>query len=188
LDEIEKSLAGSTGPAGDGGVAADALGAVLSWMQEHQGTVFVIATANDVTGLPPELLRKGRFDELFFVDLPNKSEREEIVETALRQYKIAPGTVDPSFVARQTEGWTGAELSALVPEAMFTAFADGERFLCNNDIILAAKNVVPLSITAADKIAKTREWAKSRARPASTPQKQATAGTEPRRSLDIDDI
>ena len=76
LDEIEKALAGATQGAADGGVSSDALGAILSWMQERAGEAFVIATANDVSALPPELLRKGRFDELWFVDLPTHTERE----------------------------------------------------------------------------------------------------------------
>jgi SpoVK/Ycf46/Vps4 family AAA+-type ATPase len=182
LDEIEKSLAGASGPAGDGGVAADALGAVLSWMQERTGSVFVIATANDVRALPPELLRKGRFDELFFVDLPTTEERAAIVDATLRQFNRAGALVNEDTIARATAGFTGAELAALVPDALFTAFADGARDLTTADLLAAAANVVPLSKTAADKIDAVRAWAKGRARPASAPE--ATTATTGR-ALDL---
>jgi hypothetical protein len=181
LDEIEKALAGASGSQGDGGVAADALGSVLSWMQEREGSVFVIATANDVSALPPELLRKGRFDELFFVDLPTAREREAIVAASL------PGNRPPgiaiSVVARACEGFSGAEIAAIVPDAMFEAFADGERALRTEDLLTAAATVTPLSKTASEKIARLREWAKGRARSASTPEENV-AGT--RRNLDIE--
>src|SRR5574341_735414 len=121
LDEIEKSFAGSSGPQGDGGVAADALGAVLSWMQERSGSVFVVATANDVSNLPPELLRKGRFDELFFVDLPSPRERAEVLAATIRQHGRDPETIELEIVAEATDGFSGAEVAALVPDALFVA-------------------------------------------------------------------
>lgn len=182
LDEIEKALAGATGPQGDGGVSSDALGAILSWMQERSGAVFVVATANDVGGLPPELLRKGRFDEMFFVDLPTDVERAEVLKATLRQYDRGEAAVDVAAVVEKTRGWTGAEISALVPEAMFAGFADGARQLSTDDLLAAARNVVPLSQTAADKIGKLREWAKGRTRPASAAEKTAS-GTS--RTLDL---
>jgi hypothetical protein len=182
LDEIEKALAGSTGQQGDGGVAADALGAVLSWMQDRTGSVFVIATANDVRSLPPELLRKGRFDELFFVDLPTTAERAEIVRATLRQFKRDPDTIDVNDVARATEGFAGAEIAAIVPDALFTAFADGERELDTVDLRAAAKSVVPLSKTAAEKLDALRQWAQGKARPASAPEVANTKGS---RALDL---
>lgn len=176
LDEIEKSLAGSTGPQGDGGVAADALGAILSWMQDRTGMVFVIATANDVRALPPELLRKGRFDEMFFVDLPTTRERAEITAVILRQYARDPSGFDLIGLAAAMEGFTGAEIAAIVPDAMFTAFADGERALTDADLLAAIKSVVPLSKTASEKLTALREWAKGRCRPASTPEAGTTTG------------
>lgn len=168
FDELEKSLAGATQSAADGGVSSDALGAVLSWMQERQGEAFVIATCNDVSSLPPELLRKGQFDELFFVDLPNKSERSQVLTATLKTYKRDPNLIDCGIVADACEGFTGAELAALVPDLLFAAFADGEREISTTDLIAAAKTVVPLSKTAAEKIARLREWAKGRARPATS--------------------
>lgn len=182
LDEIEKALAGAGGPAGDGGVAADALGTVLSWMQEREGSVFVIATANDVRGLPPELLRKGRFDELFWVDLPTARERGDITIAALKQYKRTLPEADIAEIAVATEGFTGAEIAALVPDALFAAFADNKRDLQADDFKAAAKSVVPLSKTAAERLNVLREWAKGRARPASTPESTVTGDT---RTLDL---
>lgn len=164
LDEIEKALAGATGPAGDGGVAADALGAVLSWMQDRQGSVFVVATANDVRALPPELLRKGRFDELFFFDLPTESERVEILRASLGERAAG---IDLVEVARATPDFVGAELAALVPEALYAAFADGRRPICTADLLAAARFVVPLAKTASEKIDALRAWARGNARPAS---------------------
>lgn len=168
VDEVEKALAGSTGPQGDGGVSADALGAVLSWMQERAGAVFMVATANDVRALPPELLRKGRFDEVFFLDLPTAAERAEIARAALRQYGRDPDLIGGSAeLAARTDGFTGAEIAALVPDALHRGFADGEREVTTRDLLDAAALVVPLSRTAGDRIEELRRWAKGRARPAS---------------------
>lgn len=182
LDEIEKALAGASGPQGDGGVSTDALGAVLSWMQERQGSVFVVATANDVRALPPELLRKGRFDEVFWVDLPTRAERASIAAAALRAHGRDPATVDCEAVALATDGFAGAEIAALVPDALFVAFAEGERALSTADLLTAAGTVVPLAKTAGDRIGALREWAKGRARPASLPEADTRA---PGRMLDM---
>ena len=182
LDEIEKALAGATGPQGDGGVSADALGTILSWMQEKTAPVFVVATANDVRALPPELLRKGRFDEMFFIDLPTTAERVEIVKAALAQYSRSADGIDITTLATLTDGFTGAEIAAVIPDALFTAFADGQRPLTTGDLTVAVATVVPLSKTAAEKLQALREWAKGRARPASTPETE-TANTV--RSLDL---
>lgn len=184
IDELEKALAGSTGPQGDGGVASDALGALLNWMQEHRGLVFVVATANDVSGLPPEMLR--RFDERFFLDLPNEPERREIVAAALGQYGRAVEAVKGSvceMVARATEGFTGAEIAGLVPAALFTAFADGEREITTDDLVVAAGETTPLVKTAAEKVEALRAWAKGRAKMASSPVVAAKARG---RDLDMD--
>jgi ATPase family protein associated with various cellular activities (AAA)/AAA+ lid domain-containing protein len=164
LDEIEKALQGAISGSADGGVSADALGAILSWMQERSGEGFVIATANDVEGLLPELLRKGRFDDIWFVDLPSELEREGVLIATLRTYGRSAEKLDVRAVARVCEGFTGAELAALIPDALFVAFADGEREITTADLIKAAATVVPLSKTAGDKINRLREWAKSRAR------------------------
>jgi hypothetical protein len=183
VDEIEKALAGATQGAADGGVSGDALGTLLSWMQERQGSVFVIATANDVRTLPPELLRKGRFDEVFWIDLPTKEERKAVISAAIRQYR-AKAEVDLNAIAAATQDFTGAEIAALVPEAMFTAYSDGERAVTSADLLAAAKNTVPLAKTAGPKIEELRAWAKGRARPATTPEASGITAT-PGRKLDL---
>lgn len=184
LDEIEKALGGSTGPQGDGGVAADALGAILTWLQERAGAVFVVATANDVTALPPELLRKGRFDEIFFVDLPTESERVAIAAVALRQAKRDPASFDLAAIAGATSDYTGAEIAALIPDALFAAYSDGARELTTTDVLAATRGAVPLARTAAEKIAALRKWAQGRARSASKIEnKKGESGTG--RALDL---
>ena len=183
FDEIEKALQGATSGSADGGVSSDALGAVLNWMQERQGEAFVIATANDASALPPELLRKGRFDELWFVDLPTSTERKAVLSAALRQYDRGSIEVDAVAVAKATESFTGSEIAAIVPDALFTAFNDGAREITTKDLIDAAATVVPLSVTAADKIQALRNWAATRARPASAPEAVEKAAKI--RALDI---
>jgi len=183
FDEIEKALQGATSGSADGGVSSDALGAVLNWMQEREGEAFVIATANNAESLPPELLRKGRFDELWFVDLPTTQERVAVLGAAMRQHNRGEVKVDAAKVAKATEGFTGSEIAAIVPDALFTAFNDNAREITTKDLIDAAASVVPLSVTAADKIGKLREWAATRARPASMPEVVETAKKV--RSLDI---
>ena len=175
VDEIEKALAGATQGAADGGVSADALGTLLSWMQDRKGDAFVIATSNNADALPPELLRKGRFDEVWFVDLPNANERAAVLDATLRTFKRTIDVKDSIKVAAECVDFTGSEIAAIVPEAMFTAFNDGKREPTAADLIEAAKNVVPLSKTASEKIKKLRAWAEEgRARFASKPLQQAT--------------
>ena len=183
LDEIEKSLQGSTSGSADGGVSADALGAILTWMQERRGQAFIFATANDITGLPPELLRKGRFDEIWFVDVPNAEERKAVLKAALVKYGRPNVKIDFEAVTEKCPEFTGAEIAAIVPDALFTAFNDGAREITTEDLIEAAGTVVPLTTTAKEKIQALRTWAKGRARPATrTVQAQVQA---PVRSLDI---
>ena len=186
LDEIEKALAGATQGAADGGVSSDALGTILSWMQDRTGESFVIATANDVSALPPELMRKGRFDEVWFVDLPTGVERGEIVRAALRSHgreRLASPEGDWGPVVTATAGFTGSEIAALVPDALYAAFADGGREIVERDLLAAASTVVPLAKTAAEKIAALRAWADGRARPATTPERDG--GRAGVRALDI---
>jgi len=166
LDEIEKSLQGATSGSADGGVSADALGAILTWMQERRGQAFIFATANDITSLPPELLRKGRFDEIWFVDVPNAEERKAVLKAALVKYGRPKAKIDFAAVAEKCPEYTGAEIAAIVPDALFTAFNDGAREITTADLIEAAGTVVPLTTTASEKIQALRTWAKGRARPA----------------------
>lgn len=176
LDEIEKALAGATQGASDGGVSADALGAVLTWMQERAGEAFVLATSNDVSALPPELLRKGRFDDVWFVDLPTLPERAEIVRAALRANNRQGAAVKAEIVADACRGFIGAEIAALVPEALFAAFADGARDIVTDDLVAAAAQVVPLSVTMAEKIGGLRRWAEGRARRATSVTQEPITG------------
>lgn len=183
LDEIEKALGGATQGAADGGVSSDALGAVLQWMQDRAGSVFVVATANDVSKLPPELMRKGRFDEVFFVDAPTGAERAAIARAALRESGRDDDGVDLTAIADATAEFTGAEIAALIPDAMFAAFADGERALTTADIVAAARATVPLARTASDRITALRQWAAGRARPASAPEQAGISSGA--RALDL---
>lgn len=187
VDEIEKALQGATSDASDGGVSSDALGALLNWMQERTSEAFVIATANKAEGLPPELLRKGRFDELWFVDLPNFAERIAIIRAALKANGRPNAKIATEAVAQACDQYTGAEIAALVPDAMFAAFNDGAREVSTQDLLAAAKTVVPLSTTAKEKITALREWSRTRARPASAALANVTpaAVREDRRELDL---
>lgn len=185
IDEVEKAMQGATSGSADGGVSSDALGSFLSWMQERQGEAFVIATANDVSGLPPEFLRKGRFDEVWWIDLPNSKERVSVLQAALRSH--GRGTVDIDFaqVAAACDGFTGSEIAAIVPDAMFIAFGENAREITTGDLVKAANTVVPLSKTAEKKIEEMRTWAKGRARPATKFESETTTKTSRSRVLDI---
>lgn len=178
IDELEKALAGATQGGADGGVSSDALGTLLSWMQERAGQAFLIATANDVSGLPPELLRKGRFDEIFFVDLPTQSERIAILQTALRTHGREGVTVDTAAIARACNAFTGSEVAELVPSALFAAFAQNGREIRTADLLTAAAETTPLTETMGEKIAALRKWANGRARPASKEETAAEAVQE----------
>lgn len=168
VDEIEKGFAGSGNVAGGDPRAARLLGAFSTWLQERKGPVFVVATANDVSRLPPELLRRGRFDELFFVDLPDLEARREILALHLRRRGRDPGTVDVSSVAELTADYSGAELEQVVVGGLHRAFAHG-RDLETADLRRIAQDVVPLFVTYEEQIKGLREWARGRARIAGRP-------------------
>lgn len=188
LDEIEKALDGATSGSADGGVSADALGAILSWMQDRQGEAFVIATANNAEKLPPELLRKGRFDEVWWVDLPNYDERSSIINAALKAHgrdNAKTGRVNPHAIAGATELFTGAEIAALVPDALFASFNDGAREVTTDDLLTAAGNVVPLAKTASEKITRLREFWTGRARPATSATIEISVQGSDARVLDL---
>ena len=164
IDEIEKGLSGlGSSDRTDGGTASRVFGTLLTWLQEKKEPVFVIATANNVEQLPPELLRKGRFDEIFFVDLPSLEERKEIFAVHLAAKKRNPKNFDLNLLAKESAGLTGAEISALIADSLFDAFSQGKD-IETSDIIHQRKKLVPLSAVMAEKISALREWAKSRAR------------------------
>jgi hypothetical protein len=160
VDEIEKAFAGSVG---DSGTANRVFATFLTWMQEKSAPVFVFATANNVDRLPPELLRKGRFDELFFLDLPTHAERISILEVHLRErgYTMLSQRFDLAAVASATEGFVGAELQALVNDALFPAFRDHRRELETADLLEAARAMVPLSASHQPVVEELREMVRN---------------------------
>ncbi len=176
LDEIEKAIGGS-GERLDGGVSSDAVGTILTWLQEHEGSVFVIATANDVSALPPEMTRKGRFDEIFFVDLPTASEAKAVLATTIEKFNRKPNDFNLGKLTAQMVGFSGSEIAETVPSGLFRAFAEGERKLKDADILAAAATTVPLSESAKTRIDALRNWAGSHARPASPPEETEKAKT-----------
>jgi hypothetical protein len=174
IDELEKVFAGSgaDSASADAGVSSRLLASFLSWMQERKSPVFVAATCNNVTVLPPELIRKGRFDELFFVDLPNAAERKQIFSIQLTKRKRNPADYDLDRVAAAAKGFSGAEIESAVQTALYAAFSrDGARpvsagtgkDLSTDDLLAALSATVPLSTTRAEEIATLRAWAKDRA-------------------------
>jgi SpoVK/Ycf46/Vps4 family AAA+-type ATPase len=166
IDEIEKGFAASASDAR----ASRVFGAFLTWLSEKQTPVFVVATANDVSGLPPELLRRGRFDELFFVDLPSAAERAEILGIHLRQRGRDPKHYRLDELALQAERLTGAELEQAVIAALFRAF-EQSRELEEEDLANALHETVALYDTHEERIKELRDWARVRARPASVDPK-----------------
>ena len=160
IDEIEKGFAASG--EGDGGVSTRVLGTFLRWLQDRSGGVFVIATANDVTALPPELLRKGRFDEIFFVDLPDAEARGAIFEGQLESRGHDPTQFDVTKLVELTDGFSGSEIEAIVVGALYRAFgADTEPR--TEELIAEVESTVPLSISRAEDVAALRRWADGRA-------------------------
>ncbi|HLR69955.1 MAG TPA: AAA family ATPase [Pseudogracilibacillus sp.] len=169
IDEIEKGLAG-TNSSGDSGTASRIFGTFLNWMQDKTEPVFLVATANDIQKLPPEFLRKGRFNEIFFVDLPTQKEREAIFkihlekrlisETSRGDFPLENTTYEQ--LANMTEGFIGAELEQVVISALFEAFAE-TRAIQMNDLKKAIEETIPLSVTQAEQIKALREWASVRA-------------------------
>lgn len=183
IDEVEKGFSGGTGGSLDSGTSTRVFGTFLTWMQEKTSTVFVIATANNVAALPPEFLRKGRFDEIFFVDLPTTAERRDVWSLHLRKRlhneKVAAQiTVTDDLIGRlaeATEGYSGAEIEQTVISGLFEAFAE-RRPLAEQDLFRAAQNMVPLSVTQAEQIAAIRGWAATRAVAATAAEDRAGYG------------
>jgi SpoVK/Ycf46/Vps4 family AAA+-type ATPase len=166
IDELDKSFAGSSGSAdSDGGTSSRIFGSFLTWMQEKTSPVFVMATANRVERLPGEFLRKGRFDEIFFVDLPNKEERQQIFKIHLSKRRRDIERFDIEQLATICDGFSGAEIEQALIAAMYEAFAQDREFT-QLDIIAAIKATLPLSRTMTEQVTALRDWARQRARPA----------------------
>jgi ATP-dependent 26S proteasome regulatory subunit len=166
IDEIEKAFA-STGTSGeaDAGLSQRLLAALLTWMQDREGGVFLVATSNNITALPPEMLRKGRFDEIFFVDLPGAAERIALFALHLRRRQRDPASFDMVALASASEGFSGAEIEAVILAELYTAF-DRKQQLTTLILIEEIKATQPLSVTRAEDIRAIREWARSRTVPA----------------------
>src|SRR5215469_2259741 len=174
IDELEKVFAGS-GPdsaSADAGVSSRLLASFLSWMQDRKAPVFVAATCNNVSVLPPELIRKGRFDELFFVDLPNQAERKQIFAIQLSKRKRNPSDFNLDQLATTAQGFSGAEIESVVQTALYAAYSQKQQLNAQH-LLTAIRATVPLSTTRAEEIEALREWAEKRAVPASLPETRA---------------
>jgi SpoVK/Ycf46/Vps4 family AAA+-type ATPase len=180
IDEIDKGLAGSGGSgANDSGVTKRVFGTLISWMQERKRPVFIVATANDVTNLPSEFLR--RWDKIFAMDIPNRTERAEIFKIHLEKRKRS-AVLATAEVIKATEGYTGAEIEKVVDEALYNAF-DLERDLIAQDLLDAVEQVTPLIVTAREKVEEIRGWVSGRATLASLPETAEETGTTMKRRI-----
>jgi len=161
MDEIEKGLAAGDE---DDGLTRRIVGALLTWLAERKKPVFVVATANDITRLPPEMVRKGRFDEIFFVDLPLADNRQNILTIHLQKRKLPVKGFDLAALAEATEGFSGSEIEQAIVSSMYTAHAQG-RTVSQEDLLAEIKQTRPLSVVMAEKVSEIREWAASRTVP-----------------------
>jgi ATP-dependent 26S proteasome regulatory subunit len=173
IDEIDKAFRGSrsSGASTDGGTSARVFSTFLTWMAEKKSPVFVIATANDISALPPELLRKGRFDEIFFVDLPSPAERRDIFSVHLAKRKMEPAKFDLEALAAASDGFSGAEIEEAIISSMFDAFYD-KQTLTSERLLNSLRQTVPLSKTMRENIEELRQWSVGRARPAAEAQSE----------------
>jgi ATP-dependent 26S proteasome regulatory subunit len=184
VDEIDKAFRGSrgSGASTDGGTSARVFGTFLTWLAEKKKPVFVVATANDVSMLPPELLRKGRFDEIFFVDLPNMEERKAIFKVHLTKRKFDVSLFDLDAMAKASDGFSGAEIEEAIISAMFDVFYEKKQ-LSTEQVLVSLNKTVPLSKTMSEDVDALRQWAKGRARPGTS--SQLAAADSEQRKLEI---
>jgi len=167
IDEVDKAFAGTSGSAGsDGGTSARVFGTLLTWLSEKTAPVFVVATANDVSNLPPELLRKGRLDEIFFVDLPNEEERLDVFRIHIERRGRDSQNFDLGGLARASEGFSGAEIEEGIISGLFDAFSQGVE-LSTQIVLESLAATVPLSRTMSEELSRLRTWAQQRTRAAS---------------------
>lgn len=170
IDEIEKGFSGmGSSNFSDAGTASRVFGTFTTWLQEKKKPVFVIATSNDISVLPPEMLRKGRFDEIFFVDLPEQTEREAIFKIHLGKRNRGSDQFDTAALARSSDGFSGAEIEQAIIEGLYDAFEEN-REMITDDILNNLRSAVPLSRVMAEQISSLRAWAEKRARKASRPR------------------
>lgn len=165
IDEIEKAFASAASSSADGGLSQRMFGTLLSWMQDHRHPIFIVATANDISALPPELMRKGRFDEVFFVDLPDQAAREQILSIHLRRRGRDPEKFKLAELAQTADNFSGAELEQIVRSAMFTAYAAGKP-ISDLHLLAEIRRTRPLAVLTAENVTRLREWARNRCVPA----------------------
>ena len=167
MDELEKGFSGTKSSGStDGGTSARVFGSFITWLQEKTSPVFVMATANDVSMLPPELLRKGRFDEIFFVDLPSPSERKTIIEIHIIKKNRKVADFDIPRIVAATQGFSGSEIEQAIVSALFDAF-EAKKDIDTDSVVRSCNEIIPLSYQMKERIDYMRDWAKSRARRAS---------------------
>lgn len=159
VDEIEKGISGAQGQTRDGGTTQRVFGTLLTWLQEKEKPVFLVCTANNVESLPPEFMRAGRFDEIFFVDLPNEIQRRDVISKLLTRYKRNPASFDIARIARSCDFYSPAEIEKGICNGLFTAFADDRRELTTDDIVVEIGKFQPLYNTRQEDIERMREWA-----------------------------
>lgn len=165
IDEIEKAFASASADSADGGLSQRMFGTLLSWMQDHQSPIFLVATANNIHALPPELMRKGRFDEIFFVDLPDSEARKSIWTVHLKRRNRIPHEFDLDDLSALSDGFSGAEIEQAVIGGLYAAFAEN-RELTTADLRTEILSTRPLSVLMAERIAHLRAWANGRCVPA----------------------
>ena len=165
IDEIEKAFASASSVSSDGGLSQRMFGTLLSWMQDHRHPIFLIATANNIDQLPSELMRKGRFDEIFFVDLPGPEERKTIFAIHLRKRRREESQFDLERLVAASEGLTGAEIEQAVVAGMYAAF--NQEAVCTTEHILnSIHSTQPLSVVMRERVEQLRAWARGRCVPA----------------------
>ena len=165
IDEIEKAFASTGNESADGGLSQRMFGTLLSWMQDHRHPIFLIATANNIAQLPPELMRKGRFDEVFFVDLPDPHQRRTIFAVHLRKRRRDPEQLDLEQLAAASGGYSGAEIEQAIVSGMYAAFEAGQK-LAVEHVLAAMAATQPLSVLMRERVEQLRAWAKDRCVPA----------------------
>jgi len=169
VDEIEKAMPKDVGT-GDSGTAKRMFGSFLTWLQENKSEAYCVFTANDIRPLPPELMRAGRIDSIWYIDLPTVAQRSQILGIHLKKRKRSGENLCLTDVAGVTENFSGAELEQVVINSIRASFHDGKRDLRDSDLITAAKEIVPIATTMKEEIEGLRTWAKTRARFASRPE------------------
>ena len=165
IDEIEKAFASASATSADGGLSQRMFGTLLSWMQDHREQIFIVATANDISALPPELMRKGRFDEVFFIDLPASDARRQIFRIHLQRRGRDPERFRLDELADASEALTGAEIEESIKGGLFEAYSEN-RELNTEDILKAIAETCPLSLLMSERIESLRKWAANRCIPA----------------------